>query len=191
MSSFLISKLEKNFTKENLNFVLNITNEKILNDISALIFSKKDKDAVLFLIQNDVILKSMSLNLFKFIVDNNYWDMFLNLDYNKFDLHVEDDYALRWSSSNGHIEIVKFLVEKGANIHADDDYALRWSSFCGHNDVVKFLIEKGANIHADDDDALKWSSGNGHIEVVKILIENGANIDVGIGLSHEWIDEIE
>ena len=29
-----------------------------------------------------------------------------------------DDYALRWASENGHLEVVKYLVENKANIHA-------------------------------------------------------------------------
>ena len=33
-------------------------------------------------------------------------------------------YALRYSAKNGHLDIVKYLVENGANIHAQDDYAL-------------------------------------------------------------------
>ena len=175
MSSFLISELE-NLSKENLKIILDITDEKLLNDVSNFILSKKDKDAVKFLIENDKISKSLSFNLFQFIVHNVFWDMFLNLDYNKFDVHASNDYALRHSSQYGQIEVVKFLIEKGANIHAIDDHALIWSSQYGHIEVVKFLVEKGANIHADDECALRESSRNGHIDVVKFLVENGANI---------------
>jgi hypothetical protein len=109
MSSFLISQLE-NLSKENLNFVLDITNEKILDNITKFILSKKDKDDVLFFIGNNKISKSLSFDLFKFIVDNKYWDMFLNLDCTKFDIHAEDDYVLRSSSYHGNIEVVKFLL---------------------------------------------------------------------------------
>ena len=31
-----------------------------------------------------------------------------------------NDYALRWASENGHLEVVKYLVENKANIHADE-----------------------------------------------------------------------
>jgi ankyrin repeat protein len=44
------------------------------------------------------------------------------------------------SSENGHIDVVKFLVEKGSDIHAGHDYALKWSSQYGYIEVVKFLI---------------------------------------------------
>ena len=176
MSSFLISKIEKDISKENLNIILDITNEEIVNDISKVILSKKNKEAVLFLIENNKISKSMSLNLFQFIINNNYYNMFLDLDYTKFNIHAGNDLALRKSSEEGYFEVVKFLVENGANIHADNNHALRYSSVHGHIEIVKFLVENGANIHADNNYALKYSSPSGYIEIVKFLVENGANI---------------
>ena len=35
---------------------------------------------------------------------------------------------LKESAKNGHLDIVKFIVEKGANIHTDDDYPLTTSA---------------------------------------------------------------
>jgi hypothetical protein len=37
------------------------------------------------------------------------------------------------------LDIVKFIVDEGANIHAYDDYALRLASRNGCLDVVKYL----------------------------------------------------
>ena len=86
------------------------------------------------------------------------------------------------------VETYKMLIERGADVHADNDFALRFSAKNGHLEVVKYLIKKGANIHADydyalrcsayNDYALKYSAENGYLEVVKYLIEKGANIDV-------------
>jgi len=88
-------------------------------------------------------------------------------------------------SKKGNLDIVKYLVENGADIHAYDDYALKWSARNGHLDVVKYLLEKGANIHADNDSVLIDSAYYGRLDVVKYLLEKGANIDV------IDIDEIE
>ena len=82
-----------------------------------------------------------------------------------------NDQPLIWASRNGHLDIVKYLVGKGANIHADDDEALRLASHYGHLEVVKYLVEKGANIRARDDYALKYARRNGHVDVVKYLEE--------------------
>ncbi|AYV85138.1 MAG: repeat protein [Satyrvirus sp.] len=92
------------------------------------------------------------------------------------DIHAENDQALRKASRNGHLEIVKLLIEKGANIHAVNDGALHGASFNGHLEIVKLLTENGADIHAENDRALQWASENGHLEIVKLLIDKGANI---------------
>ena len=50
----------------------------------------------------------------------------------------------RW----GHLEVVKYLVEKGANINAKDSYgtyAIIDAAVCNHFDVVEYLKEKGAS----------------------------------------------
>jgi len=76
------------------------------------------------------------------------------------------------------VETWEWMIKQGINIHAWDDYALRWSASNGNINVVKFLVENGADIHAMDDETLRWSAENGHIDVVKFLVENGADIHV-------------
>jgi len=95
------------------------------------------------------------------------------------DIHTVNNFALRYSAEHGHLDVVKYLVEQGADIHAYDDEALRGSACNGHLDVVKYLVELGADIHAYDDDALRYSACNGHLDVVKYLVELGADIHTG------------
>jgi hypothetical protein len=73
------------------------------------------------------------------------------------------------ASRNGHLSVVKYLVEHGANIHALNDVALNDASTKGHLDIVKYLVEHGANIHASNDLALFNAGMNGHLDVVKYL----------------------
>jgi len=82
--------------------------------------------------------------------------------------------ALRHASKGGHKDIVRYLVENGANIHSSS--SLKYASEGGHTDVVQYLFERGANIHADNNYALRFASKNGRSDVVKFLIEKGANI---------------
>ena len=70
---------------------------------------------------------------------------------------------------DGHLEVVVYLVEHGANIHADNDYAIRLASENGHLEVVRYLVEHGADIHANNDYAIRLASENGHLEVVRYL----------------------
>ena len=88
---------------------------------------------------------------------------------NNWELNV----MLYWAAGNGQLDIIKCLVENGADIHAWEDYALRCACSYGQLDMVKYLIEKGANIHAYNDEALRYATGNGYLEIVEYLIEKG------------------
>ena len=40
-------------------------------------------------------------------------------------------------------------------------------------DVVRELLDEGADIHTKDGAALRWASGKGHLEVVRLLLDRG------------------
>jgi len=86
-----------------------------------------------------------------------------------YDVHANDDLALRLASENGHTETVKVLLDAGADVHAYNDQPLRWASDNGHTETIKVLLDAGADVHARDDLALRWASENKHAETVKVL----------------------
>jgi len=96
------------------------------------------------------------------------------------DVKANNNYALRYASENGHLEVVKLLIEHGADVKAYDNYAIRHASAKGHLEVVKVLIEHGADVKDNDNYAIKWASDRGHLEVVKLLIEHGANVQIAL-----------
>ena len=54
---------------------------------------------------------------------------------------------------NGHLEVVKFLIEHGADVHVFNDWALACAAKNGHLEVVKCLenqVKKIANINDTD-----------------------------------------
>jgi len=83
--------------------------------------------------------------------------------------------ALTVASRYDYLDIVKFLVERGADVNAKSDVgqtALIEASEWGRLDVVKLLVERGANIMAKDDDgwtALSIASRIGCLDIVKLL----------------------
>lgn len=80
--------------------------------------------------------------------------------------------------ATGNLDIIKYLVEHGADIHIAHDFPLREASERGYLDIVKYLVEKGANINDVDiyTKPLSLASENGHLDVIKYLVENGADI---------------
>ena len=45
---------------------------------------------------------------------------------------MQSDYALSRSAGNGHLEVVRMLLDRGADIHVQHDHALRWAAENGH-----------------------------------------------------------
>ena len=93
---------------------------------------------------------------------------------------------LIWASIEGHLEVVRLLLDHGADVHANYDDALSWASENGHWRVVQLLLDHGANVHAEDDDALKLSSLNGQLEVVQLLLDHGADVHAGNDQALRW-----
>ena len=61
--------------------------------------------------------------------------------------------ALMVASQNGHIAVVRELLDRYAGVNATDRFgftALMWASGEGHIAVVRELLNRGANIHATD-----------------------------------------
>jgi FOG: Ankyrin repeat len=69
------------------------------------------------------------------------WNVIHNILRNK-DMRNVLNESLFMASQNGHLEVVEYLVEKGADIHTEDDEALCWASTNDHLEVVKYLVEK-------------------------------------------------
>ena len=86
------------------------------------------------------------------------------------------------AAENGHLEVVRLLIEKGADATAEDDdksTPLHYAAENGHLEVVRLLIEKGADATAANvykSTPLHFGGAeNGHLEVVRLLIEKGAD----------------
>jgi ankyrin repeat protein len=72
------------------------------------------------------------------------------------------------------------IEEKGADIHSNDDYALRKAVDGEYWNVVKYLLNHGANIHAVDDERLMNIKKYWNIDFVKYSanpIEEEQNLD--------------
>lgn len=94
--------------------------------------------------------------------------------------------VLKVSSEKGFLDIIKILKEYGYDIHIEDEYALRIAASNGHLELVKYLFEQEVNINIYDDNtffenALIEAARNHHDEIVKYLVEQGVDPNAGNG----------
>lgn len=91
---------------------------------------------------------------------------------------------LHIASKNGDFEIVKLLVEAGAELDSESylgKSALLEAISHGHEDIARFLIENGSDIHKismEESNALELAVVNDlSIEFISYLIKIGCNVD--------------
>ena len=77
--------------------------------------------------------------------------------------------AFALACRNGHLSVVKFLVDNGADIHAKDNLPIQWACERGHYGIVKYLYEKGADIHVNNGAPLRSAISFGHRDVAAFL----------------------
>ena len=96
--------------------------------------------------------------------------------------------ALMWAATNGHTDIVKLLLDRGADIDAvyrDGNNALTLAATNGHANTVKLLLDRGADIdHVSKygktvliETARFWPRSDGNTDTVKLLLDRGADIN--------------
>ncbi|PQE27481.1 ankyrin repeat protein [Rutstroemia sp. NJR-2017a BVV2] len=90
--------------------------------------------------------------------------------------------ALQLAAVRGNRDVVKFLIEAGADLSTGDTgpSPLFLAAKCGHGSTLKYLLQSGANIEQRDDrgwTALYRAARSGKDVIVTILITAGAIIE--------------
>lgn len=99
-----------------------------------------------------------------------------NLDLEKTDSSGEN--ALMMASLNGNLPLVKFLVDKGAEVNKKGWTALHYAATNGHDDVVSYLLDKSAYIDAGSPNGttpLMMAARGNHDTTVTLLLDQGAD----------------
>ena len=92
------------------------------------------------------------------------------------DIHTQNDMPLAISAANGHVEVVKFLLDvakPNADIHANNDLALRNAIENNHVDVASFLLDHGADRSMINNTMIKKVEQYGFDDMVRLLSEYG------------------
>lgn len=73
------------------------------------------------------------------------------------------------------IEILKTLLDYGADVHAQNDLALLTATIYGNSRVVQFLLDNGANIDAFCHPNIKVNKKENYYSTIDILIDHGVD----------------
>ncbi|KAL1966418.1 hypothetical protein VTN77DRAFT_4560 [Rasamsonia byssochlamydoides] len=98
--------------------------------------------------------------------------------------------SLTCAARRGHDEIVRLLLDRGANINARGRFsmtALQEAASEGNKAVVQLLLARGADVNAGSSTALHKAARGGHKEVMRLLLDHGANIHARDGFGKHYI----
>mmetsp|Transcript_20560 Transcript_20560/g.26639 ORF Transcript_20560/g.26639 Transcript_20560/m.26639 type:complete len:212 (-) Transcript_20560:117-752(-) len=116
------------------------------------------------------------------------------------DINAVDDVdsysALMMSAEAGHLEIVKALIEAGAQVEIRDSYGrtpLYAAAVAGHIEIVRFLVrDASADVQATDceDRSVLWAScAVRRIDIAAVLLEdNECNLNTVAGSGETAMD---
>jgi len=94
---------------------------------------------------------------------------------------------LHWACRGVHVEVVKYLVERGADVNALDRSSiapLHSIASRGHIEAAKILIGAGARLDAktvDQSTSLHMAAAQGHLDLAAFLFEKGAPVNIQDG----------
>ena len=144
--------------------------------------------------QND-LTKSLCSIMFSFAAEFGYLKIIQTLLVPDFqcDPAAEDNYAIRFAAKEGHLSVVKYLLEEvdekfGIDPAAEDNRAIRSAAWNRHVAVVKYLMEQvdekyGTHPAARDNRAIRDAASFEKLDVVKYLmnLDSKYGIDQSLG----------
>jgi uncharacterized protein len=93
-------------------------------------------------------------------------------------LDAAGENAMMLAALNGDIDLVKALIDKGAEVNKKGWAPLHYAASNGHDDIVKLLLDNSAYIDAGSPNGttpLMMAARGNHISTVKALLDAGAD----------------
>ncbi len=100
--------------------------------------------------------------------------------------------ALAFACDKGHIEVVRLLIERGADVNVQDSFyqatPITWAVENGHNEIVRLLLQKGAK----GDEAFLTAINQGDAGLASMILVNAkiseATLSEGLVIANEKKD---
>lgn len=88
------------------------------------------------------------------------------------DLHYQNNNALKLAINHGNLYIIKFLIEKGADINIGFLYSCKFAK-TNRDNIIKYIISNNPDLFYNDGEALMNASIAGDGKLVEYLIDHG------------------
>ena len=115
----------------------------------------------------------------------------LTKDPSKLNATDQNNYtSLHWACMRAHWDVVKYLIEKGADLNfvgGDGGIQINWAVHHDNVDIIKLMVEKGAKLNHRNQwgmTELHTAIWRGNIHVVKYLLDQGS--DPNIKTNEGW-----
>ena len=128
-------------------------------------------------------MKNRQEHLLKFLSNT---DLMGNPKPRRINIKLKDkhkNFPIHLTAMKGHLELLKILIEKGANVFAVNalqETALHLAAFEGHFEIAKILIENNADVNAKEyynGTPLHKAAVRNHFRVAELLLQNGAEVN--------------
>lgn len=152
-------------------------------------------DTAKILIENGANINAVDIegwSALSYAVNNGDIEIAKLLLENKAKIKDELLIAIKSPIVESRINIMKLLIENGANINYTDENGfnpLNIAIESGDMELTKFLITNGANVNSlmqDGVSLIGYAIAQNNMDLLQILIENGANVNYTVGDS--WAD---
>jgi hypothetical protein len=93
-------------------------------------------------------------------------------------LDAAGENAMMLAALNGDADLVKALIDKGAEVNKKGWAPLHYAAANGHDDIVRMLLEKSAYIDAGSPNGttpLMMAARGNYLSTVKVLLDAGAD----------------
>lgn len=107
------------------------------------------------------------------------------------ELRERNNFAMRCASLFGHLHVVKYLVEQGADVTSKDNAAIEQASSRGNIKIVEYLIENGADINSCNKSIINYALANHDFKFVNDVAEKiDITDELKMALKRHYMDDI-
>jgi ankyrin repeat protein len=189
--SYFMSNIDSKSIEEKISF---FNKSSTINKINMLYYCVRhdtDHDFIDYILKihefnNDIIITAFEIMIVTSKDNEDTSNAICFLQYVHKDINFDIDFMLRLSAQSRKNNIVKLLLNHGANIHSNNEFVLKSTIACYNYELFKLCLEYKCDVRIDDDWCLRYlcslGTSNCLLNMAIDLINLGANVNINNGI---------